>query len=111
MRWRVWAGTDEQYHDLLASLFLEHPLDPSPHLSKAVSNVIASLVYARRFEYADPFFNRMLKTLKESFGEDTGLMAEVCGSDQWAWPRLCYKSYRRKYEFRVVRSGCGVIVK
>nr|XP_034372132.1 cytochrome P450 2D26 isoform X3 [Arvicanthis niloticus] len=55
----------------------EHPLDPSLHLSKAVSNVIASLVYARRFEYADPFFNRMLKTLKESFGEDTGFIGEV----------------------------------
>ncbi|XP_028639798.1 cytochrome P450 2D26 [Grammomys surdaster] len=55
----------------------EHPLDPSPHLNKAVSNVIASLIYARRFEYADPFFNRMLKTLKESFGEDTGFLGEV----------------------------------
>ncbi|XP_028640235.1 cytochrome P450 2D26-like [Grammomys surdaster] len=55
----------------------EHPLDPSPHLNKAVSNVIASLIYARRFEYADPFFNRMLKTLKESFGEDTGFLAEI----------------------------------
>ncbi|XP_021072519.1 cytochrome P450 2D26 [Mus pahari] len=55
----------------------KHPFDPSPLLSKAVSNVIASLVYARRFEYEDPFFNRMLKTLKESFGEDTGFVAEV----------------------------------
>ncbi|XP_021039115.1 cytochrome P450 2D26 [Mus caroli] len=55
----------------------EHPFDPSPLLSKAVSNVIASLVYARRFEYEDPFFNRMLKTLKESLGEDTGFVGEV----------------------------------
>ena len=88
MRWRVWAGTDEQHHDLLASLFLEHPFNPSHHLSKAVGNVIASLVYARRFEYEDPFFNKMLKTLKESFGEDTGFTAEVCGSEQWAWSLL-----------------------
>nr|Q8CIM7.1 RecName: Full=Cytochrome P450 2D26; AltName: Full=CYPIID26 [Mus musculus]AAH23241.1 Cytochrome P450, family 2, subfamily d, polypeptide 26 [Mus musculus] len=55
----------------------EHPFNPSPLLSKAVSNVIASLIYARRFEYEDPFFNRMLKTLKESLGEDTGFVGEV----------------------------------
>ncbi|XP_032746786.1 cytochrome P450 2D26-like [Rattus rattus] len=55
----------------------EHPFNPSILLDKAVSNVIASLVYARRFEYEDPFFNRMLKTLKESFGEDTSFMAEL----------------------------------
>ncbi|XP_031214087.1 cytochrome P450 2D26 isoform X2 [Mastomys coucha] len=55
----------------------EHPFNPSLLLSKAVSNVIASLVYSRRFKYEDPFFNRMLKTLKESFGEDTGFIAEV----------------------------------
>lgn len=55
----------------------EHPFNPSTLLDKAVSNVIASLVYAHRFEYEDPFFNRMLKTLKESFGEDTTFMAEL----------------------------------
>ncbi|XP_051016037.1 cytochrome P450 2D26 [Acomys russatus] len=55
----------------------ERPFEPSPLLSKAVANVIASLVYAQRFDYEDPFFNWMLKTLKESFGEDTGFVAEV----------------------------------
>ncbi|XP_060244959.1 cytochrome P450 2D26 isoform X2 [Meriones unguiculatus] len=55
----------------------EHPFNPSTLLSKAVSNVIASLVYARRYDYEDPFFNWMLKTLKESFGEDTGFIGEV----------------------------------
>ncbi|XP_060244954.1 cytochrome P450 2D26-like [Meriones unguiculatus] len=55
----------------------EHPFNPSTLLSKGVSNVIASLVYARRYDYEDPFFNWMLKTLKESFGEDTGFIAEA----------------------------------
>ncbi|XP_051015320.1 cytochrome P450 2D26-like [Acomys russatus] len=55
----------------------ERPFEPSTLLSKAVANVIASLVYAQRFDYEDPFFNWMLKTLKESFGEDTGFVAEV----------------------------------
>lgn len=94
---------------MLASPILEHPFNPSPLLSKAVSNVIASLIYARRFEYEDPFFNRMLKTLKESLGEDTGFVGEVCGSGQWAWPLLCYKFYQSKYEFRV--GGPGVMAK
>lgn len=108
MRWRVWAETNEQCHDLLASLFLEHPFNPSILLSKAVSNVIASLVYARRFEYEDPFFNRMLKTLKESFGEDTGFMAEVCSSEQQTRPLLCCKSFGASMNESRVFGGQGL---
>ncbi|XP_060244957.1 cytochrome P450 2D26-like isoform X2 [Meriones unguiculatus] len=61
----------------------EHHFNPSTLLSKAVSNVIASLVYARRYDYEDPFFNWMLKTLKESFGEDTGFIAKVLNAFSW----------------------------
>lgn len=89
----MWVVSNGQCHDLLASLFPEHPFNPSPFLSKAVGNVIASLIYARRFEYEDPFFNGMLKTLKESFGEENSFIAEVCSSEQRTGPPLCYKSY------------------
>ncbi|XP_021010870.1 cytochrome P450 2D3 [Mus caroli] len=53
------------------------PLDPYTLLNKAVCNVIASLIYARRFEYGDPDFIKMLKILKENMGENTGLFPEV----------------------------------
>lgn len=39
--------------------------------------MIASLIYARRFEYGDPDFIKMLKILKENMGENTGLFPEV----------------------------------
>ncbi|XP_021072406.1 cytochrome P450 2D3 isoform X1 [Mus pahari] len=53
------------------------PLDPYTLLNKAVCNVIASLIYARRFEYGDPDFIKVLKVLKENMGENTGLFPEV----------------------------------
>nr|XP_042120472.1 cytochrome P450 2D20-like [Peromyscus maniculatus bairdii] len=74
---QMWAGTYEQYHDFLASLLLGHPFNPINLLNKGVCNVISSLIYAHRFEYEDPFLNKLLKILQESFGEDSGFIAEV----------------------------------
>ncbi|XP_036064287.1 cytochrome P450 2D20-like [Onychomys torridus] len=54
-----------------------HPFNPTNLLKKGVCNVISSLIYAHRFEYEDPFLNRLLKTLQESLGEDSGFIAEV----------------------------------
>ncbi|XP_029425013.1 cytochrome P450 2D3-like isoform X1 [Nannospalax galili] len=54
-----------------------HPFKPNTLLNKATCNVIASLVYARRFDYDDPFLNKMLKTLEESMGQNTGLIPEM----------------------------------
>ncbi|KAK7795349.1 hypothetical protein U0070_011003, partial [Myodes glareolus] len=51
--------------------------NPTTLLNKGACNVISSLIYAQRFEYEDPFFNGLLKTLQESLGEDTGFMAEL----------------------------------
>ena len=73
----MWAGTYERRHDLFASLLLGKVFNPTTLLNKGVCNVISSLIYAQRFEYEDPFFSRLLKTLQESFGEDTGFTAEV----------------------------------
>nr|XP_034372679.1 cytochrome P450 2D3 isoform X2 [Arvicanthis niloticus] len=53
------------------------PLNPYILLNKAVCNVIASLIYARRFEYEDPNFIKTLKILKDNMGENTGLIPEV----------------------------------
>ncbi|XP_028645731.1 cytochrome P450 2D3 [Grammomys surdaster] len=53
------------------------PFNPYTLLNKAVCNVIASLIYARRFEYGDPDFINMLEVLKENMGENTGLIPEV----------------------------------
>ena len=73
----IWSDTYEQCHDLFAYLLLGQPFNPITLLSKGVCNVISSLIYAQRFEYEDPFFSRLQKTLKESLGEDTGFIAEV----------------------------------
>ncbi|XP_059103410.1 cytochrome P450 2D20-like [Peromyscus eremicus] len=54
-----------------------HPFNPITLLNKGVCNVISSLIYAHRFEYEDPFLNWLLKTLQESFGEDSGFIAEA----------------------------------
>ena len=71
------ARTYERRHDLLASLLLGQPFNPTTLLNKGVCNVISSLIYAQRFEYEDPFLNGLLKTLQETFGEDTGFIEEV----------------------------------
>ncbi|EHB11278.1 Cytochrome P450 2D16 [Heterocephalus glaber] len=57
-----------------------HPFNPSALLSKAVCNVIASLIYAHRFEYNDPIFIRMLKFLEDALREDSGLLLQVLNS-------------------------------
>ncbi|KAL6092407.1 hypothetical protein STEG23_031765 [Scotinomys teguina] len=70
--------TDEAGHlcDALADQ-AGYPLNPSNLLNKAVCNVITSLIYARRFDYEDPQFNKLLKTIEENMGENTGLLPEV----------------------------------
>ncbi|XP_031206394.1 cytochrome P450 2D1-like isoform X1 [Mastomys coucha] len=52
-------------------------INPSTLLNKAVCNVIASLIFARRFEYEDPYLIRMLKILEESMTEVAGFIPGV----------------------------------
>ena len=51
-----------------------HPFSPNTLLDKAVCNVIASLLYACRFEYDDPRFIRLLGLLKETLKEEAGFL-------------------------------------
>uniref|UniRef100_A0A8C6HDE0 Cytochrome P450 n=1 Tax=Mus spicilegus TaxID=10103 RepID=A0A8C6HDE0_MUSSI len=53
------------------------PINPNPMLKKATCNVIASLIFARRFEYEDPYLIRMLKVLEDSLTGLSGLIPEV----------------------------------
>ncbi|XP_040608632.1 cytochrome P450 2D20-like [Mesocricetus auratus] len=39
------------------------PFNPTTLLNKSVCNVISSLIYAHRFNYEDPFFNKLERTL------------------------------------------------
>ncbi|XP_006521191.1 cytochrome P450, family 2, subfamily d, polypeptide 12 isoform X1 [Mus musculus] len=52
-------------------------INPNTMLKKATCNVIASLIFARRFEYEDPYLIRMLKVLEDSLTELSGLIPEV----------------------------------
>lgn len=45
-------------------------------------NVITSLINARRFEYKDPDFMRMMDLLEDSLKEDSGLVPQMQGSGQ-----------------------------
>ncbi|XP_034372624.1 cytochrome P450 2D4 isoform X2 [Arvicanthis niloticus] len=61
----------------LCAAFADHtgcPFSPNTLLDKAVCNVIASLLYARRFEYDDPHFIRLLNLLKETLKEESGFL-------------------------------------
>lgn len=60
------TGRHGQYIDVIASPLPGSPFDPSTMLNKALCNVIASLIFARRFEYGDPYLIRMLDLLEES---------------------------------------------
>ncbi|XP_052016276.1 cytochrome P450 2D3-like isoform X1 [Apodemus sylvaticus] len=53
------------------------PLNPYALLDKALCNVIASLVFAHRFEDGDPDMIKMLKVLNKSMGKRIGFIAEV----------------------------------
>ncbi|XP_011834132.1 PREDICTED: cytochrome P450 2D17 isoform X2 [Mandrillus leucophaeus] len=53
------------------------PFSPNSLLDKAVSNVIASLTYGRRFEYDDPRFLRLFDLTYEALKEESGLLREV----------------------------------
>ncbi|XP_037015992.2 cytochrome P450 2D17 [Artibeus jamaicensis] len=53
------------------------PFCPNALLNKAVSNVISSLVWGRRFEYDDPRFVKLLDLMQEGLKEESGLMREV----------------------------------
>ncbi|XP_003470576.2 cytochrome P450 2D16-like isoform X1 [Cavia porcellus] len=56
------------------------PFHPYGLLSKAVCNVIASLIYARHFEYDDPNFVRLLKFLEDFMVDDSAFMLQVLNS-------------------------------
>ncbi|XP_069882412.1 cytochrome P450 2D17-like isoform X2 [Dipodomys merriami] len=61
----------------LSEAFTDHsgrPFSPKALLHKAVCNVIASLIYARRFEYDDVSLDRMLELLQHSLKEESSNM-------------------------------------
>ncbi|XP_036281400.1 cytochrome P450 2D14 [Pipistrellus kuhlii] len=53
------------------------PFSPSALLNKAVSNVISSLIYGRRFQYQDPRFQKLLDLMEEGLKEDSGFLRQV----------------------------------
>jgi len=83
------TGIHGQSIDLLESPLPGQYINPNTMLKKATCNVIASLIFARRFEYEDPYLIRMLKVLEDSLTELSGLIPEVGGSGQPTEPLLC----------------------
>ncbi|XP_023558420.1 cytochrome P450 2D17-like [Octodon degus] len=53
------------------------PFSPSDLLNKATCNVIASLIYACRFEYEDLRLGRLLRLLEDTMKEDSGIVPQV----------------------------------
>uniref|UniRef100_A0A8C0XRL9 Cytochrome P450 n=1 Tax=Castor canadensis TaxID=51338 RepID=A0A8C0XRL9_CASCN len=66
--------------DCLCAAFTDQagrPFRPNALLNKAVCNVIASLIYALRFEYDDPRLVRLLDLLEENMKEESGILPEL----------------------------------
>ncbi|XP_004437989.1 PREDICTED: cytochrome P450 2D14-like [Ceratotherium simum simum] len=53
------------------------PFSPNALLNKAVSNVIASLTFGRRFEYNDPRYLKILDVMEEVEKEHSGFLTQV----------------------------------
>nr|XP_023487091.1 cytochrome P450 2D14 isoform X3 [Equus caballus] len=53
------------------------PFSPNALLNKAVSNVIASLTFGRRFEYNDPRFLKLLDLMEDILKEESGFLPQV----------------------------------
>ncbi|KAH0631504.1 hypothetical protein JD844_005848 [Phrynosoma platyrhinos] len=53
----------------LFSCTLEKPFDPTYFLSRAVSNIICSIVFGNRFDYEDKDFQALMEMLNNSFRE------------------------------------------
>lgn len=90
------TGRHGQYIDVNASPLPGSPFNPSTTLNKALCNVIASLIFARRFEYGDPYLIRMLNLSEESLTELSGSILEVDGPGKPAEPLLCCASSQKK---------------
>uniref|UniRef100_A0A8C4L165 Cytochrome P450 n=1 Tax=Equus asinus TaxID=9793 RepID=A0A8C4L165_EQUAS len=53
------------------------PFSPNALLNKAVSNVIASLTFGRRFDYNDPRFLKLVDLTEDLVKEESGFLPEV----------------------------------
>ncbi|XP_070267334.1 cytochrome P450 2D14-like isoform X1 [Myotis yumanensis] len=53
------------------------PFSPSALLNRAVSNVISSLIYGRRFEYEDPLLLKLMDLMEEGLKEESGLLRQA----------------------------------
>lgn len=67
-----WTRPPDRHRPLLG-----RPFSPNALLNKAVSNVISSLIYGRRFEYEDPRFLKLLDLMEEGLKEESGLLRQV----------------------------------
>nr|CDO19469.1 CYP2D15 [Canis lupus familiaris] len=56
------------------------PFGPGALLNKAVSNVISSLTYGRRFEYDDPRLLQLLELTQQALKQDSGFLREALNS-------------------------------
>ncbi|XP_053577686.1 cytochrome P450 2G1-like isoform X1 [Bombina bombina] len=54
-----------------------HPVDPTFYFSKAVSNVIASVVFGERFEYEDKQYLYLLDTFNKSFSAFSSVSVQL----------------------------------
>lgn len=54
-----------------------NPFNPDALLNKAVSNVIASLIYGFRFEYKDPRIIKLLDLIQDAVKEDSRFLHQV----------------------------------
>nr|ALF38168.1 CYP2D50 [Equus caballus] len=72
-----WVTQEASY---LCAVFADQggrPFSPDALLNKAVSNVIASLTFGRRFDYNDPHFLEILDLTEDILKEQSGFLPQV----------------------------------
>ncbi|KAH0631502.1 hypothetical protein JD844_005846 [Phrynosoma platyrhinos] len=62
---------------VLRDFGMEKPFDPTYFLSRAVSNVICSIVFGNRFDYEDKDFQALLEMINNSFREMSTAWAQL----------------------------------
>ncbi|XP_061085068.1 cytochrome P450 2K1-like [Conger conger] len=79
----------EELHHLIEVFenFKGEPFDTTQPVNYSISNIICSIIYGRRFDYADPAFQKMVNNVNENIR--LGGSAEIPLYNMFPWLRWC----------------------
>uniref|UniRef100_A0A8C4VFE8 Cytochrome P450 2D14-like n=1 Tax=Gopherus evgoodei TaxID=1825980 RepID=A0A8C4VFE8_9SAUR len=80
------------------------PFDPHFLINNAVSNVICSLIYGKRFDYDNKKFQRLLHLFEQALNEETGFLSQLLVVVPWLLcipgvPQSIFRSQKKVLDF------------